>query len=74
MWGAAPLALVVACAPVSQDSVRTVAAIEVVIRKPSNRADLLSIIREQATTDLALHVDDVSDRWDALKAQFRDFS
>jgi hypothetical protein len=73
MLRAAPLSLLVACAPVSQESVRTVAAIEVAIHTPSDRADLLTVIRQQAATDPALHVDDVSDRWNDLKTQSRDF-
>lgn len=73
MFKAAPLSLLVACAPVSQESVRTVAAIEVVLRTPADRADLLSVIRHQTATDPALHVDDVSDRWKELKAQSKNF-
>lgn len=43
------------------------------MRKPSDRTDLLLIIRQQAATDLAMHVDDFSDRWDASKARSRDY-
>lgn len=73
MLKAAPLSLLVACAPVSQESVHTVAAIEVVLRTPADRTDLLSVIRQQAATDPALHVDDVSDRWEELNAQSKNF-
>jgi hypothetical protein len=73
MWKAALLALLAACAPVSQENVRTVAAIEVVLQTPPDRAELLAVLRQQAATDPALHVDDVSDRWEDLKAQAQSF-
>jgi hypothetical protein len=49
-----------------------VAATEVVIHTPSDRADLLTIILRQAATDPDLHVDDVAERWEAFKAQAKD--
>ncbi|RYE02580.1 MAG: hypothetical protein EOP61_08080 [Sphingomonadales bacterium] len=52
---------------------RTVAAIEVSIRTASDRADLLTITHQQAATDPALHVDDVSARWNDLKTQSPNF-
>ena len=73
MWKAAPYALLVACSPVSQESVRTVAAIEIALQTPADRADLLAMLRQQAATDPALHVDDVSRRWERLKSQTRRF-
>ncbi|MBC9035232.1 hypothetical protein IAG41_22810 [Sphingomonas sp. JC676] len=73
MWNAATFALLVACAPLTQDNVRTVAAIEVVLQTSADRADLLAVLRQQAAADPALHVDDVSDRWEELKAQAQNF-
>ena len=65
----APLVLLMACSPVDQQSVRTVAAVEIPLRVAADRTDLLSILRRQAATDTDLHVDDVSDRWRDLASK-----
>jgi hypothetical protein len=68
MWKLAILAPLLACSPADQESVRTVAAMEVVLRSAADRADLLSILRRRAAADPSLHVDDVSARWRDLAA------
>src|SRR5437764_9595465 len=65
MWRIAFLLLVAACSPVDQESVRTVAAIEVPLRSDADRADLLAMFRRAAAA-AGLHVDDGS-------AEGRDF-
>jgi hypothetical protein len=57
------LALLAACTPVDQASVRTVAAVEITVRSAADRADLLNILRSVAATDASLHVDDMTARW-----------
>jgi hypothetical protein len=53
-------ALAVACGPVAQpDSLRFEDAIEVNLATPTDRADLLAMLRRHAAAD-GLHVDDVS--------------
>src|ERR1700678_3789508 len=57
------VALAVSCAPTQQPaSNRTVAAIEVPLLGPSDRADLLAMLRSEAR-DGGLHVDDDSRQW-----------
>jgi len=55
------LALLAACAPIDQESVRTVAAIEIALRTGSDRADLVAMLERHAAAN-GLHVDDVSER------------
>lgn len=59
MWRVIVLLALVGCAPVDQTSVRTVAAIEVMITRPQERTDLVAILRQHAA-DAGLHVDDGS--------------
>lgn len=53
----------IGCAPADQDSVRTVAAVEVLLQTGADRTDLVAILRRHAAADGELHVDDVSDKW-----------
>ena len=62
------LALFVACSPVSQESVRTVAAIEVLVTDPADRAALLAMLRRHAG-QAGLHVDDGSVEWRRFEAE-----
>ena len=53
--------LLTSCGQVPQpDSIRTVAALEVLLTGPGDRTDLLALLRQQAAAQ-GLHVDDVSD-------------
>jgi hypothetical protein len=65
---AALFALLVACAPVDQESVRTVAAVEIQLRTEADRSDLVSMLRRHAGAS-GLHVDDVSERWQAFERE-----
>ena len=60
MWRAVFLALLAACSPVDQESVRTVAAIEIPLGTADDRADLVAMLRRHAAAS-GLHVDDVSE-------------
>lgn len=71
MWKIVTLLLLAACGPVDQTNVRTVAAIEVMLREESNRADLLAILRKHAVKAGDLHVDDVSAKWRAFEDSSR---
>ena len=62
MWRIVFLLLVAACSPVDQESLRTVAAIEVPLRSGADRADLLAMLRRSAAA-AGLHVDDDSAQW-----------
>jgi len=62
MWRIAFLLLVASCSPVDQESVRTVAAIEVPFHSDADRADLLAMFRRSAAA-AGLHVDDGSAQW-----------
>ena len=62
MWRLLFLISLVGCAPVDQESVRTVAAIEVVLKEPRDRTDLVAILRRHAA-GAGLHVDDGSAEW-----------
>ncbi|HVQ08220.1 MAG TPA: hypothetical protein VMS43_07270 [Allosphingosinicella sp.] len=56
-------AALLACAPVPQpDSFRLVAAVEIPLRTPADRSDLIAMLRRHAAAD-GLHVDDVSAEW-----------
>jgi hypothetical protein len=61
------LAICGGCIPVNQDSVRTVAAIEVVLATPSDRTDLVAMMRRHASAR-GLHIDDDSQRWREFEA------
>ena len=66
MWKAAilgPIAICAACAPADQESVRTVAAVEIPLKTVADRHDLIAVLRRHAAADGALHVDDVSEEW-----------
>ena len=64
----AVLAACLGCAPAEQESVRTVAAIEVPLLSDADRLDLIAILHRHAALDGGLHVDDVTDRWRELEA------
>src|ERR1700709_639014 len=52
--------LLMACGPAEQpDSIRYVAAVEIDMRTPAHRADLLAMLRRHAAAN-GLHVDDAS--------------
>jgi hypothetical protein len=60
-------AALLACAPVPQpDSIRFVAAVEIALRTPADRSDLLAMLRRHAAAG-GLHVDDVSSQWRDLQ-------
>jgi hypothetical protein len=58
-----------ACAPPDQESVRTVAAVEVPLRTAADRNELVAILRRHATAGDGLHVDDVTAEWIDFEAQ-----
>ena len=62
MWRIVVTILLVGCSPVDQESIRTVAAIEVPLRGEADRADLLSLLQHHAERS-GLHVDDGSEQW-----------
>lgn len=62
MWRLVSFVLLAGCSPVDQESVRTVAAIEVPLRGEADRADLLSLLQRHAARS-GLHVDDGSEEW-----------
>lgn len=68
MWRFVFLFLLSACSPVDQESVRTVAAIEVPLRGEADRVDLVAMLRRHADTS-GLHVDDGSDEWRRFEQQ-----
>lgn len=69
MWRLICLLLLVACSPLDQSSVRTVAAIEVPITGARDEADLIALLRRHADADPNLHLDDGSAKWRAFKAE-----
>lgn len=72
MWKAAILGLIeicVACAPADQESVRTVAAVEIPLETVDDRHDLLAVLRRHAAADGELHIDDVSEKWRELEQE-----
>lgn len=69
MWRLICLFLLVACSPLDQSSVRTVAAIEVPITGATDEADLIALLRRHADADPNLHLDDGSAKWRAFEAQ-----
>ena len=68
MWRLVFLIALVGCAPVDQSSVRYVAAIEVVLKQPQDRVDLVAILRQPAAR-VGLHVDDGSAKWREFERQ-----
>lgn len=68
MWKAVVLALLAACAPVDQEPVRTVAAVEIQLRTATDRSDLLAMLRRHAAAN-DLHVDDVSEEQRAFERE-----
>lgn len=62
MWRLFLVFALAGCAPADQESVRTVAAIEVVLIEPQDRVDLVAILRQHAAQS-GLHVDDGSLEW-----------
>ncbi len=62
MWRFVLLVVLAGCAPADQESVRTVAAIEVPLKEPQDRADLVAVMRQHAAAS-GLHVDDGSAQW-----------
>lgn len=62
MWRLILIFALAGCAPADQEGVRTVAAIEVVLKKPQDRIDLVVILRRHAA-QAGLHVDDGSLEW-----------
>ncbi len=62
MWRIVAFVLLVGCSPVDQESVRTVAVIEVPLRGEADRADLLSLLHRHAERS-GLHVDEDSEVW-----------
>lgn len=62
MWRFILLIALGACSPADQDSGRTIAAIEVLLKDPSDGNDLVAILRQNAAAS-GLHVDDVSAEW-----------
>lgn len=66
-----------ACGPVEQpESLKTVAAIEIPLRTPADRADLLAMLRRHAVSN-GMHVDDGSEETAALQRtdpNFPDFA
>jgi hypothetical protein len=68
MWKSLLLLVLAACSPADQESVRTVAAIEVTLRTDADRMDLLRILSRHAAAS-GLHVDDVSDDWRRFEQQ-----
>jgi len=65
----ATLVICSACSAPDQETVRTVAAIEVPFNSPADHADLVSILRRHASADGDMHVDDVSDSWRKFEAE-----
>ncbi len=66
MWRTTILGTIVtcvACAPADQESVRTVAAVEIQLKSAVDRNDLISLLQRRAAADGELHVDDVSEKW-----------
>lgn len=60
-----------ACMPVSQPaSNEQVAAVEVLLRTPADRADFLAMLHKHARAG-GLHVDDVSEQWRQLERDHR---
>jgi hypothetical protein len=68
MWRIVAFVLLVSCSPVDQESVRTVAAIEVPLRGEADRANLLSLLQRHAERS-GLHVDDGSEEWRQFEEQ-----
>lgn len=66
MWRLIFLIALAGCVPADQESVRTVAAVEVVLKEPQDRADLVAILRQHAAGS-GLHVDDGSAEWRAFE-------
>jgi hypothetical protein len=62
MWRFIFPVLLAACSPVDQESVRTVAAIEVPLQTEGDRTDLVAMLRRHADAS-GLHVDDGSEEW-----------
>ena len=56
------------CAEPDQESVRTVAAIEIPLDTAVGRNSLVSILRRHVTPKSGLHVDDVTQRWREFEA------
>jgi hypothetical protein len=60
------------CSPVKQpESIKFVAAVALPLERPSDRSDLIAILRRDASAG-GLHVEDVSDAWARLGARERD--
>ena len=57
------------CTAPDQESVRTVAAVEIPLKSSTDRTDLVSILRRHAAADGGLHVDDVTDRWRKFESE-----
>lgn len=68
MWRAALLLSLAAWTPADQQAARTVAALEVTLRNPADRARLIDLLEEHAT-QAGLHVDDGSNEWRASEAR-----
>src|SRR4051812_40998620 len=68
MWRLALPLLLTACSPVDQESLRTVAAIEVPLHSQADWRDLLAILRRHAAA-FSLHVDDASAQLRASESQ-----
>ena len=68
MWRLVFLIAVAGCAPADQTSVRYVAAIEVILKEPQDRGDLVAILRQPAAR-AGLHIDDGSAQWREFERQ-----
>lgn len=65
----AVVTLCVGCKPANQESVRTVAAIEIPLKSDADRNDLVTLLRREAIAVGNLHVDNVTERWRRFEAQ-----
>ncbi len=69
MWRLAFLFAIVACGPIDQSSVQTVAAIELRMDGPAEEAALLAILKQHAHAASGLHVDDASAKGRAVETE-----
>ena len=60
--------LLASCSPADQESVRTVAAVEVPLRGEADRSALVTMLDSHARRS-GLHLDDVSDQWRRFEQQ-----
>jgi hypothetical protein len=73
MWRIVAFVLLAGCSVADQESVRTVAAIEIPLREQADRAALIGLLQRHAKR-AGLHVDDVSEKWREFERQANQIS